>query len=128
MIQSVMFPSQALVIFNRPGVARALLQTHLSLIHSLSHPFWKYLQNTFTQNREACRWRDSYQRCQPHLVLSCLYKIISDGSYFSSVCFIMCHKKYTLRDLCCLALISVKNTGGTIYHRNHRCQLGLLKV
>ena len=43
-------------VFNRPGVAGAVLQTPLSLTdwiinsltHSLTHPLWKYLQNTFT--------------------------------------------------------------------------------
>ena len=39
-------------VFNRPGVARAVLQTPSSFIHSLSQsvsdPLWKYIQNTFT--------------------------------------------------------------------------------
>ena len=42
------FFSSGFQLFNRLGVAAAVLKTPLSLIHYLIHPLKKYLQDTFT--------------------------------------------------------------------------------
>ena len=49
-VSSFIWPCKSLseALFNRPGVAGAVLQTPLSPTDSITHDLWKYLQYTFT--------------------------------------------------------------------------------
>ena len=55
-------------IINRPGVARAVLQTPSWLTESVSDPLWKYLQKSFTPKlEEIASWNFERRFTSRHL-------------------------------------------------------------
>ena len=55
-------------LINRPCVARAVLQTPLLVINWVSHPLWKYLQQTFIPKPEKLgSWTFERRLTFPHL-------------------------------------------------------------
>ena len=70
------YPLKILFVFNRPGVAGAVLQTPLSLIHSIIHkvtrPFPSNLQNTFLHSQTVwARYLKLWENVQFPTCVSC---------------------------------------------------------